>query len=233
MHRLKREGKRGQIRLTPGLSLGVSKELLLSLGGVIFLHILFFSIIKTKEEMISGQPLRRSIALTFSIDEEPPPSLKENFLNAAAIALLTEATSARPAPIGRFEPGSSILHFKESDFSVMQEWLHALVQEPLFKAASQFYPEMEYRLLGPLATHSFPASEIKAWDEPFLRYQCLYEICIEGRSGDVIFSRLVKGEAPLEILKKAESALSSLHFPSSNQPMIKGFIEIIVTRVRE
>jgi len=177
------------------------------------LHLLFYLAIDIKKSVPGGAAPMRTITCVAVNEEERPTRISVLKLPHA---LVQETVAPLPPP-----PIQTPLLKEEAPLA---DWLNALSHDD-YKARPRFYPEVECRLLGALAGQALPQEKAVAWGAGAERHMGLYEICIEGSSGRVVFWRLIDGEGA----KLAEEYLQKLRVPVSTKPLIKGQAEIIVT----
>ena len=231
MLKLKKDRKTEMIRLSHNLSFGITKELGLVLSGVLIFHILFFSLIEIKEENENTLLNKKPLTLAVAYEDDETLVIDPN-IELMAKTLIRVYDQGKHHVLLSVNKMLAVTQFVD-EAPPLREWLNAFSNEcPLFKSAPRYYPEVECRFIGSLTNLSKTneLSPLKAWEKKASRFPCLYEICIEGQSGMIVFSRLMQKGVPKDIAKKAEGALLSLKFPTSLQPMIKGYVEIIVTK---
>lgn len=209
-----------------------SKEMFFAFCGVTAFHILLYSLVDMKENNQTGKAKQKTISLAVSYEDESEGLPREPTSELMAKALIVDAFGNRSLlRVNNAALSTANVLFDEVAPPI-QEWLDAFSKDDLlFKSAPRYYPEVECRLIGANADLlGIDNSPLKAWDEKAFRYKCVYEIGIEGKSGKVVYARLIDEETPLDIAIKAERHLSSIKFPKSKQPIIKSMAEIIVTK---
>ena len=219
------------IKLSQGFSVSLSKEFVFVLSIVIGIHLFSFILIDFKPNSHS-LPEKKTLFLTISYEDDTENLHQEHPLETMSKKFIIDSFS-RVKPkvhhLGKLFSRSS--YFKEPPSS-LQAWLDALSPKPQFTSLPRHYPEVDCRLIGRHQELRFKPdmAPLKAWSANAARFQCLYEIGIEGKSGSVVFKRLITEQIPSDIAHRAEDHLSSLQFPKSEHFMIKTYAELTVTK---
>jgi len=179
----------------------ISKEFWIALGTVLSFHFLFYTLIDTSENF------------------KEPPKEKMVHLTTLIEGVKGEALTALP-PMKKPEVGYMAFTFP----SLKMEQAKLVVEPKIRKIPPRYYPEVEYRSLLAAIPQTL---ELLPWDEKALRFPCLYEIAIEGKTGSVVYARCLS-DVPKRIREKAENYLKTMKFGLSPKFLIKGEVELII-----
>lgn len=240
MLKIKREGNKNTIRIAGGTSFGFSRALLAAIALAAAYHLLFYFLIDTKAPE-KKSPFRDKEKLILAIEmneaEESvlPQSARESIAIESLLGIKDQEFSLLVLPLCSLK-GSSDLFTKNEEGAVIRSFFKlADREEKSLPSRERYYPSLELKLAGALSDPAQIAllngdeGPLLPFGKDLKRYSCLFECIIDCLEGKVAACKLISGDIPESVKKKAEEKLASLRFKTSTPlPLIQGMIEVTI-----